>query len=140
MCEPSLAFNYKAGTMLQSISRLSLMTVAVAAVACGPFSRNSTPESVVIFNNESLNQADVYAVRTGGPEFRIGTVSSNRREALRVPSAITSGGGSVTIAARTLASNRTARTAPLTLLTGDTLEVTLPTNESVLNVLPPRTP
>jgi hypothetical protein len=130
--------------MIHPINRVLLVTGAVIAAtiatACGPFSRNSAPESVVIFNNESLNQADVYAVRTGGPEFRIGTVSSNRREALRVPSSITSGGGSITIAARTLASNQTARTSPLTLLTGDTLEVTLPSGQSILNVLPTHRP
>jgi hypothetical protein len=39
---------------------------------------------VVLFNNQSLNQANVYAVRSGGPQVRIGSVIANRaRDAAR---------------------------------------------------------
>jgi hypothetical protein len=124
--------------MLRSRRALSGLAIALAT-ACGPLHRGGVTDAVVLFNNQSLNQADVYAVRTGGPEFRIGTVSSNRKDALRLPPTFT-GAGEVTIVARTLASNRTPRTGPLTLAAGDTIEVTLPVDERVLTVLPPRTP
>ena len=58
----------------------SACVLVVATAACGPFYRSGTPDAVVLFNNQSLSQADVYAVRTGGPEIRIGSVIPNRRE------------------------------------------------------------
>lgn len=92
-----------------------------------------------MFNNESLDQADVYAVQSG-ERLRIGTVFSGRREALRVPASLVSGGVGVNIVARILASSRTPSTGSLTLLPGDTVEVTLPANLSMLTVLPIRQP
>src|SRR4051812_21402118 len=94
--------------------RLAFVLVA-ATTACGPLYRGGAPDAVVLFNNESLNQANVYAVRTGGPEIRIGSVIANRREALRVPSSLTSAGSDVMIVARMLASNRMPRSGPIPL-------------------------
>jgi hypothetical protein len=124
--------------MSHRISRFLLLTVAAVA-ACGPFHQGRTPDSVVIFNNQSLDQADVYAARGGGGEVRIGTVFSNRREALRLPSAVSSS-GDFTVIARIFASNRRPRTGPLQLAIGDTIEVTLPPDGRSLTVLPPRSP
>ena len=120
--------------------RRSAFVLAAATTACGPFYRGGAPDAIVLFNNQSLNQADVYAVRTGGPEIRIGSVIPNRREALRVPSSLTAAGSDVTIVARTVASNRTPRSGPISLAPGDTIEVTLAIDERTLSVLPPRNP
>ncbi len=118
---------------------LSLLFLATA-VACGPFRRGGPPDPVVIFNNQSLDQVDVYAVRSGGFEVRVGTVMSNRRELLRVPPSVASGGSDFNIAARPLASSRLIRTGALQLVAGDTIEVTLPTDGRALVVLPARSP
>jgi hypothetical protein len=125
--------------MLRDWKRAVCVLIAATA-ACGPFYRSDTPNAVVLFNNQSLNQADVYAVRTGGPQIRIGSVIANRREALRVPSSLTGAGSDVTIVARTLASNRVSRSGPVSLVPGDTIEVTLAIDERALTVLPPRNP
>jgi hypothetical protein len=119
--------------------RFSLLLLAMA-VACGPFRRGGPPDPVVIFNNQSLDQVDVYAVRSGGFEVRVGTVMSNRRELLRVPPSVASAGSDFNITARPLASSRLIRTGALQLATGDTIEVTLPSDGRGLIVLPPRTP
>jgi hypothetical protein len=118
----------------------SMCVLIAATAACGPFYRGGPPDAVVLFNNQSLNSADVYAMRGGGPEIRIGSVIANRREALRVPSTVAAAGSDVTIVARTTASRRMPRSNPITLLPGDTIEVTLPMDERMLTVLPPRNP
>jgi len=120
--------------------RRSALVWVAATAACGPLYHGGAPDAVVLFNNQSLNQANVYAVRTGGPEIRIGSVIANRREALRVPSSLTSAGSDVTIVARMIASNRTPRSGPIPLAPGDTIEVTLAIDERMLTVLPPRNP
>ena len=114
--------------------------IAALALACGPLRRGDTPQAVVIFDNQSFAQADVYAVRAGGGgSFRIGTVFPGRRETLRLPSSAL-GGGTVTIVARLLASSRVPSSGPLSLAPGDSLEITLPPDARVLTVLPARQP
>ena len=125
--------------MLRYCKRSTCVLIA-ATVACGPLYRGGPPDAVVLFNNQSLNQADVYAVRTGGPQIRIGSVIANRRETLRVPSSMTAAGSDLTIVARTVSANRVARSGPIPLVAGDTIEVTLSIDERALTVLPPRTP
>ena len=125
--------------MLRNWKR-SACGLLAATAACGPLYRGGPPDAVVLFNNQSLNQADVYAVRGGGPQIRIGSVIANRREALRVPSSMTAAGSDLTIVARTVAANRVARSGPIPLAPGDTIEVTLAIDERALTVLPPRTP
>ena len=113
--------------------------IAALALACGPLRRGDNPQAVVIFDNQSFAQADVYAVRAGGGSFRIGTVFPGRRDTLRVPSTAL-GGGTVTIVARLLASSRVPSSGPLSLAPGDSLEITLPPDARVLTVLPARQP
>lgn len=119
--------------------RRVVVFAAIALTACGPFRRGGSNDPVILFNNQSLNQADVYAVRSGGggQDLRIGTVFSNRREALRVPALFTTA-GDVTIVARMFASNRTPTSGPLSLIPGDTIEVSVANDERLLTVLPAR--
>src|SRR4051812_43761124 len=120
--------------------RCALALVILAATACGAFRHKNSgerlPDAVVIFNNQSMDQADVYAVGSSGQPVRIGTVFSGRRENLRVPSGATGGRRSVKLIARIFASDRTPRTGSIALSAGDTVLVTLPVDEKMLTVLP----
>ena len=116
--------------------------VAVAAVftvaGCGPFHRGNQPESVVVFRNQSVDQADVYAIGSGGDPIRIGTVFAGRTETLRVPTSITGGSGRVNIVARIFAKGTIVATGAFTLMPGDSMDVTLTSDEKILSVLPSR--
>ncbi|HKG91402.1 MAG TPA: hypothetical protein VKA84_05920 [Gemmatimonadaceae bacterium] len=118
-----------------------LAALALAALACGPLRRGGgRPDAVIIFNNQSLAQADVFAVSSGGTRYRVGTVFAGRRDTLRVPSGAMGGGSTVSFVARLLATRGTPSSGPVTILPGDTLEVTLPSDGKLLGVLPARQP
>lgn len=117
---------------------LVAVVTAFALTGCGPFHRGSQPESVIVFRNQSLDQADVYAIGSGGNPTRIGTVFAGRSETLNVPASITGGGGRVNIVARIFASGILVVTGPFTLLPGDSMDVTLTSDEKILSVLPSR--
>jgi hypothetical protein len=102
----------------------------------GRFMQNGQPAATVIFANESMNQADVYAVLAGGQSQRIGTVFAGRTDTLDIPSNVTSAGGTVSIVARLLAHAYAPSTGPLTLNPGDRIRVTLPSTARSLSVLP----
>lgn len=125
---------------LRRVTILAALAACAAAfaLACGPLRRGGQPEAVIYFDNQSVAQADVFAVAPSGNRVRIGTVFAGRREALRVPPSALGGGSSVTIVARLLASSRTPTSGPITLLPGDTLEVRLPPDARMLSVLPAR--
>ena len=118
--------------------RLALFGAAVLTAACGPRRRGSAPDPVIIiFENQSLDQADVFAVGAGSQSMRIGTVYGGRTEMLRFP-ADAVGAGSVSFVARIFASSRTPRSGPITLSRGDTIQVRLPSDQRMLSVLPYR--
>jgi hypothetical protein len=112
------------------------LAVTSSTAACGRFVHSGEPPAQVIFANESLDQADVYAVLNGGQSQRIGTVFAGRTETLDIPRNITSAGGTVSIVARLLAHTYTPSTGPLTLNPGDRVRVTLPSNARSLSVVP----
>ena len=125
--------------MRMEIRRAVVAAAAALALAgCGPFHRGSQPESMVVFRNQSPDQADVYAIGSGGNPIRIGTVFSGRTETLRVPSSITGASSRVNIVARIFASGRLVVTGPFTLMPGDSMDVTLTSDEKILSVLPSR--
>ena len=112
----------------------------LAAAACGPLRRSGPPAAEIIFSNESLDQADVYAVASSGAQIRIGTVMPGRKETLRIPPGALGGDNSANIVARILAKSRTPSSGPITLNPGDRMQVTLSSDERVLSVLPAREP
>jgi hypothetical protein len=121
-------------------SIIVLGTVIVASSACGRLHHNEDEEepamqAQVVFVNESLDQADVFAGGLGGESIRIGTVQAGRTETLNVPSQFVSR-ESVTIAVRRLAHSAVLRTGPITINAGDRIEVRLPVNGMSLSVLP----
>lgn len=116
----------------------ALLLVLLAMVAaCGPRRTGGTDERAqVIFTNQSLAQATLYAVR-GGAEIRIGTILPGRTDTLFVPRSVTGGAGNVSFVARLLAKNVTPRSGPVPLLPGDVIAIRLPSTETQLIVLPP---
>ena len=120
-------------------SFLTLMSLTALAAACGPM-RRGTPQAKIVFSNESLDEAAVYAVSSGGQQTRIGTVMAGRTDTLRVPAGALGGDNSTNIVARILARSRTPSTGRFALNPGDLVTVTLSSDERILSVLPAREP
>jgi hypothetical protein len=122
-------------------SRLRGLGVAImlaVTAACGPLRRPTAQEQAILsFTNESLDQADVYAV-AGTQSVRIGTVLAGRTERLVVPPDIAFRGSNVNVVARLLAQSNRPQTGPITLRPGERLEIRLPMDQRALVVLPVR--
>jgi hypothetical protein len=120
--------------------RRSLSVVACALTfvlaGCGPFHRGQQPDGVVVFHNQSIDQADVYALGSGGDPYRIGTVFAGRTETLRVPASVSGGASRVNVIARIFPSGRVVATGPFNLGSGESMDVTLTSDERVLSLLP----
>jgi hypothetical protein len=121
-------------------NRVRLILFAVAAIgaaACGPFHKGKgEPPSYLYFTNESLDQADVYAVLSGNQPIRIGTVAAGRTDTLTVPPEVVTRGENVNVVARLLARSSRPSSGPIPLHPGDRLEVRLPIDQKMLVVLP----
>jgi hypothetical protein len=121
--------------------RVVAASVVLGAAACGPIRADSNlapgERAIVYFTNESLDQADVYAITSGTLRTRIGTVMAGRTEALAIPSTVI-GAGNVTVVARLLARSGYIGTGPFTLQAGDEYSVRLASGASTLVLLPAR--
>jgi hypothetical protein len=122
-------------------ARSTRMLVLAAAALLGACSRNQVAAepgnepAVVVFSNESLTQADLFAVVSGGGDARkLGTVMAGRTETLRL-SADLAIRGSVSLVARLL-NGGTLSTGLVPVHPGDTVHVQLPLNRSMLVFLP----
>lgn len=115
---------------------IALVFALAGTAACGPFHRGGQPESVVVFHNQSTDQADVYALGPGGDPTRIGTVFGGKTETLHVNEAIIGGANRVNVIARIFPGGRVVSTGPFSLGPGDSMDVTLSTDEKILSVLP----
>ena len=93
--------------------------------------------SVVIFTNDSPDEAALYAV-VSGTQTRIGTVMSGRTDTLSVPPTIAGSGQTVNFVARPLAKSIRPQTGPISMSPGDWIQVRLPADERLLVVLPAR--
>jgi hypothetical protein len=117
----------------------ALLSAATTLAGCGPFHRGAQPDSEILFRNQSIDQADVYAVGPGGDPVRIGTVFGQKSDRLKVPFAIAGASDRVNIIVRVFPSSRIVASGPFTLIPGGIMDVTLPTEENMLAVLPNRT-
>ena len=115
---------------------VALVVALAACAACGPFHRGATPEAVVVFHNQSTDQADVYALGSGGDPTRIGTVFAGKTETLHVNDAIIGGANRVNVIARIFPSGRVVASGPFSLGPGDSMDLTLSSDEKILSVLP----
>jgi hypothetical protein len=115
---------------------LLMFAMALTAAAC---SRNQTGQAglqpaKIIFTNESLNQADVFAVIPGVDSRRIGTVFAGRTDTLTLPGDLALR-GDVRLVARLLAGG-TAGSGVVAVRPGDAIQVRLPLDMKTLVVLP----
>jgi hypothetical protein len=121
-------------------SHVGAVTLAVAVAvlaACGSMHRGSgQPPALLYFTNESLDQADVYAVLPGNQPTRIGTVFAGRTDTLKIPADIAARGDNINIVARLLARSARPSSGPVAIHPGDHLIVRLPVDQKLLVVLP----
>ena len=118
---------------------LALFAAALAAVACGPLHPSTSADearSIVIFANQSMDQADVYAVIPGSEGRRIGTVMAQHTDTLVLPNSMTARMGGINIVARIFASNKVLQSGPISLNSGDVVRVEMPASQLTLAVLP----
>jgi hypothetical protein len=111
-------------------------TLTFVLSGCGPFHRGPQPEGIVVFHNQSIDQADIYALGSGGDPYRIGTVFAGRTESLRVPASVSGGASRINVIARIFPSGRVVATGPFNLGSGDSMDVTLTSDERMLSLLP----
>ena len=118
-------------------SPVALLALALAAGGCAPGHGTPRPVeyAIIVFNNESLDQAAVYAVGTAGDRVRLGTVFGGHTDSLRLDLRTVSGSGTITVYARVIATGRTPSSGQVLLHPGDFLRVTMPSTENVLNAL-----
>ncbi|MEP6492038.1 MAG: hypothetical protein ABJF01_05140 [bacterium] len=112
----------------------------ILPVGCGGFHNGQAAGILaarVLFNNESLEEAAVYAV-SGTQQQRIGTVMPGRTDTLVVPPIFLSGSGVFHLIARPLARSIAPDSGPIALHAGEDILITLPANQNTLIVLPPR--
>lgn len=112
------------------------LSAALLLTACTPLRHGGPPDAAIVFHNDSADQADVYALGSGGDPIRIGTVFAGRTEVLRVPSTATGASYRVNVVARIFGTGRVVATGPFTLESGQTMEVRLTSDEKFLAVLP----
>jgi hypothetical protein len=116
-----------------------LAALAAGAAACGPFHRGAGSQPAFLyFTNESLDQADVFAVFPGNQPIRIGTVFAGRTDTLKVPPEVANRGENVNVIARLLARSGVPSSGPISIHPGDVLQVRLPVDQKMLVVLPGR--
>ena len=118
------------------------LVVCAALAACGPKNHVATPPAVIVFSNESVDMADVFAERSaGGSPIRLGSVEAGRTAQLRLPAAALGADGMVTVTARIFARPRlTPTTGPFPLHAGERMAVRLSSDVRMLSVLPVREP
>ena len=113
--------------------RKLFLAITILSTACGPFHRGSSGESTVIFNNQTTDQADIYASTSGADPIRIGTVFSGQTSRMTVPATIVGSAGLVTITARLLAGPRVS-TGPFSFGSNQTAELRLPSDMKLIVV------
>ncbi|NUQ21215.1 MAG: hypothetical protein HOQ09_09670 [Gemmatimonadaceae bacterium] len=114
----------------------ALVTAALLVTGCGPHRGPASSQyAFVVFTNESLNQADVYAFGTAGDRVRLGTVFGAHTDTLRLDLRTISGSGTLSVRARIIATGRTPGTGQVLVHPGDYLRVTLPSSENMLTAL-----
>jgi hypothetical protein len=102
----------------------------------GQGDENNNGPATVVFSNESLQQADLFAVLPGNLVRKLGTVMAGRTEELTVPADIVRRSGNLNLVVRMLARSNTPGSGPVALHAGDRLSVRLPIDGRSLFVAP----
>jgi hypothetical protein len=123
----------------QRVTRLAAVALVIALPACSRHQPNEAIDpsepAVMTFRNESLSQADVFAIGQGSNAMRIGTVMGGRTETLRIPAEVANR-GTIRIVARLLASSALPNSGTIAIHPGEHLDVRLPIDQRTLVVLP----
>jgi hypothetical protein len=126
--------------MSKPFSSIVAGSIALAATAaCGALHPGSTPDrapTTIVFQNQSLEQADVFALRRSAGALRIGTVMAGRTDTLTIQPGLIAPGETVDFAVRLLAKPGTPHSGPVAVSPGQWLTITLPQTEKILSVLP----
>jgi hypothetical protein len=121
-------------------TRMVVASLLVAVGACGLMKRGTgqqLPPAVLFFTNETLDQADVYAITSGTQSTRIGTVMSGRTDTLKVPNSIL-GRGDINVVVHLVARTVRPSTGTFSLHSGDQYAIRLPADARALVLLPVR--
>jgi hypothetical protein len=113
-----------------------LLPAACSRNRAGQTNEADNGPATVVFSNESLNQADLFAVLPGIGSRKLGTVQAGRTEELTVPADIVRRSGSLNLVARMLARTDTPGSGPIALHPGDRIQVRLPIDGKTLFVAP----
>lgn len=118
--------------------RTLLFAICALLGACArnqPSAETTNARAEIVFANESLTQAELYAVVSGGGEARrLGTVMAGRTETLHLGADLALRGG-ISLVARLL-NGGTVSTGVVPIHPGDTVHVQLPLNHNTLVFLP----
>ena len=107
----------------------------VTAGACGPMRTGSSDDrAMLVFVNETMDQASVYATIGSSTTVRLGTVLGSRTDTLIIPSSVAAQGGTTRFIARLLARSRSVQTGAVVINPGDWLHVRLPPDARMLIV------
>ena len=122
------------------MKRVLLMTLAAILAACGHFGMGGSTEgsALIIFHNESLDQANVYVSAPGSDWVRIGTVFGGRTDTLVVRNSLIASGSGVNVVARILASSAVPTSGNIPLHPGDAFDVRLSSDLRSLTATPAR--
>ena len=113
-----------------------LFFLLLSVTGCGSARRSpGEPPPLLIFSNESLDQATVYIAAAGMDFRRVGTVLAGRTDTLEVPVEFARR-GSVNIVARLLARSEVPQTGAVALRPGEHYQVRLQVDGRVLSFLP----
>src|SRR3954470_15161012 len=102
--------------MLNSYRSMLVGSIALAGtVSCGGFHSGAQPgegPTTVVFQNQSLEQADLYAIRRSAGALRLGTIMSGRTDTLQIADGTIPAGENVDFVARLLAKGSTPHSGP----------------------------
>ena len=115
------------------------IALLLGAVACSRLPHAGEDDSegpaYLVFVNQSLEQADVFAVGQAGDATRIGTVQPGRTETIRIPDRL-SGRGPINIIARLLGRPGTLQSGAVSFNAGDRMQATVSIDGRSLVLLP----
>ena len=122
----------------RALRALTIVAALAGLAGCASMQRGGAAPrtATLVFTNESIDQADVYAVVSGAQPVRIGTVFAGRTESLKVPGDLTGRGANVNVVARLLAQRNAPSTGPISINPGDRFQIRLPADQRQLVVLP----
>lgn len=120
--------------------RALIIAASLAGTACGHLGVGQATDdrAWIVFRNESLDQATVYAIAPGSDWVRLGTVFPGHADTLVVRGSLVSQGSGVNIIARLLAKSYAPQSGSIPLRPGDLFEVRLPPDERQLIAVPGR--